>query len=216
MKDPKIAAGFVGQPAGWVGLGLGFVMVLLAAPICKLIGKRAGIIISYAVGALNALLLPYFMSPGQYWFYIGFTLALLPLQTIGATLSSAIMPDVCDIDELQTGERHEALFIAVLNWMSKLQNSIITVIAGYFLIWIGFDVKLDVQRPGVMESMRFWGFGMLILGSLLAFVISFWMPISAKQMAEVRAKLDERHHRMHVDGDSEAAAQKAAAEGTAP
>jgi len=215
MKDPKIAAGFVGQPAGWVGFGLGFAMMLLAAPLCKLIGKRAGIIISYGMGLLNALLLPYFMRPGQYWVYIGFTLALLPLQTIGATLSSAIMPDICDIDELQTGERHEALFIAVLNWMSKLQNSIITVIAGYFLIWIGFDVRLDVQRPGVMESMRFWGFGMLILGSLLAFVVSFWMPITAKQMAEVRAKLDERHHRMHVDGDAEAAAQKAAAEAAA-
>jgi GPH family glycoside/pentoside/hexuronide:cation symporter len=215
MKDPKIAAGFVGQPAGWVGFGLGFAMMYFAAPICKLIGKRAGIIISYGVGLLNALLLPYFMRPGQYWVYIGFTLALLPLQTIGATLSSAIMPDVCDIDELQTGERHEALFIAVLNWMSKLQNSIITVIAGYFLIAIGFDVKLDVQPPGVMESMRFWGFGMLIFGSLLAFVVSFWMPITAKKMAEVRAKLDERHHRMHVDGAAEAAAQKAAAEGAA-
>jgi hypothetical protein len=41
------------------------------------------------------------------------------------------------------------------------------------------------------------------------------MPITAKQMAEVRAKLDERHHRMHVDGDAEAAAQKAAAEAAA-
>ena len=81
----------------------------------------------------------------------------------------------------------------MLNWLSKFQNSIITVIAGYLLVWIGFDVKLDVQPPGVVESMRFWGFGMLILGALLAFVISFWMPITAKKMAEVRAKLDERH-----------------------
>ena len=193
MKDPKMAVGFLGVPGNFVGLGWGFVMVLISAPLCKLIGKRAGIILSYAVGALNALLLPYFMRPGQYWLYIGFTLAFIPLQGIGGTFLNAIMPDICDIDELQSGERHEALFIAVLNWMSKLQNSIITVIAGYLLVWIGFDVKLDVQPKGVVESMRFWGFGMLILGSLLAFAISFWMPITAKQMAEVRAKLDERH-----------------------
>ena len=41
--------------------------------------------------------------------------------------------------------------------------------------------------------MRFWGFGTLIVASLLAFALSWWMPITAKQMAEVRAKLDERH-----------------------
>ena len=155
------------------------------------------------------------MRPGEYWLYIGFTLAFIPLQGIGGTFLNAIMPDICDIDELQSGERHEALFIAVLNWMSKLQNSIITVIAGYLLVWIGFDVKLDVQPPGVVESMRFWGFGMLILGSLLAFVISWWMPITAKQMAEVRAKLDERHHRMHVDGASDAGSTGESDKGTA-
>jgi GPH family glycoside/pentoside/hexuronide:cation symporter len=211
MKEPKVAAGFLGMPASYLSFALGFAMMYLAAPICKLIGKRAGIIISYGIGALNAILLPFFMRPGQYWVYIGFTLALLPLQMLGGTFGSAIMPDICDIDELRTGERHEALFIAVLNWMSKLQNSIITVIAGYFLVWIGFDQKAAVQAPGVMERMRFWGFGMMILGSVLAFVISWWMPITAKQMAEVRAKLDERHHRMHVDGASEGGSAEAPA-----
>ena len=193
MTDPKMAVGFLGVPGTFVGLGWGFALMFLAAPICKLIGKRTGIILNYAVGALNALLLPFFLRPGHYWLYMGFSLAFIPLQGIGGTFLNAVMPDICDIDELQSGERHEGLFIAVLNWMSKLQNSIITVIAGYLLVWIGFNVKLDVQPPGVVESMRFWGFGMLILGSLLALVISFWMPVTAKRMAEVRAKLDERH-----------------------
>ena len=64
--------------------------------------------------------------------------------------------------------------------------------------------------------MRFWGFGMMILGSLLAFVISWWMPITAKQMAEVRAKLDERHRRMHVDAAAEAGSTKELDQGTSP
>jgi len=207
MKDPKTAVGFLGVPGSFLGFGWGFVMVLIAAPLCKLIGKRAGIIFSYGIGALNALLLPFFMRPGEYWLYLGFSLAFIPLQGIGGVFTSAIMPDICDIDELQSGERHEALFIAVLNWMSKLQNSIITVIAGYLLVWIGFDVKLDVQPPGVMDRMRFWGFGMMILGSLLAFGVSWWMQISAKQMAEVRAKLDERH-RLAAAAASEASSAK--------
>jgi GPH family glycoside/pentoside/hexuronide:cation symporter len=199
MKDPKTAVGFLSMPGSWVGFGWGFVMVLIAAPLCKLIGKRAGIILSYGIGALNALLLPFFMRPGQYWLYLGFTLAFIPLQGIGGTFLNAVMPDVCDIDELQSGERHEGLFIAVLNWMSKLQNSIITVISGYLLVWIGFNQKLAVQPPDVVARMRFWGFGMMILGSVLAFAVSWWMPITAKQMAEVRAKLDERHRLAGVE-----------------
>jgi GPH family glycoside/pentoside/hexuronide:cation symporter len=199
MRDPKQAASWLGMPGSWLGFGWGFVMMFLAAPICKVIGKRGGIILNYGIGALNALLLPFFMRPGYYWVYLGFTLAFIPLQGIGGTFMNAVMPDICDIDELESGERREGLFIAVLNWMSKLQNSIITVIAGYLLVWIGFNQKLDVQPPEVVSRLRFWGMGMMIVGTVLAFAISWMMPITAKQMAEVRAKLDERHRRLAAE-----------------
>jgi GPH family glycoside/pentoside/hexuronide:cation symporter len=208
MQDPKTAYGFLGYPGGWVGFGFGFALMFLAAPICKLIGKRYGIILNYGVGALNALLLPFFMRPGYYWIYMAYGLVLIPVFSIGGTFLSAVMPDVCDIDELQSGERREAMFNAVYNWMSKLQNAIITVIAGYFLVGIGFNANLAVQPPGVMERMRFWGFGMMIFGSLLAFAISWWMPITAKQMAEVRAKLDERHRLAGVESSEAGSARE--------
>ena len=215
MKDPKQAAGFLGIPASWVGFGWGFVLMFLAAPICRWIGKRAGIILSYGVAALNALLLPFFMRPGQYWLYLGFILAFIPLQGIGGTFMSAVMPDICDIDELESGERREGLFAAVLNFTRKLQCSLIAVFAGYLLVWVGFDQNLEIQRPGVVAQLRFWGIGTLIVASVLAFAISWWMPISAKQMAEVRAKLDERH-RLAAAAASEANSTGKLDKGTIP
>ena len=104
-------------------------------------------------------MLPFVLRPGFYWFYMAYGLLLIPVNMIGGTLLSAIMPDICDIDELQSGERREAMFNAVYNWMAKLQNAIITVIAGYLLGWIGFNVKLDVQPPGVVERCASGGLG---------------------------------------------------------
>lgn len=49
----------------------------------------------------------------DYWVYLGFTLAFIPLGAIGGTFTSAVMPDICDIDELESGERREGLFVTI-------------------------------------------------------------------------------------------------------
>ena len=110
---------------------------------------------------------------------------------------TAIMPDICDIDEVQSGERREGLFAAVLAFQAKIENSICILASSYLIAWSGFNAKVaaagGVQTP---ESIRFmWWLAFIppIVFSLISLAIASYFPITSKMMAEVRAKLAAKH-----------------------
>lgn len=165
-------AAFLSIPSSCVGFAWGIAMMFVAAPVCKAIGKRYGIIVGYGAAALSAAGLPFFAIPGHPWVYLAYGLAFLPLNSFRDTFLSAVMPDICDIDELQSGERREGLFTSVLNFVAKCEASAMSLVTGYLLTSIGFNPKLQVQPPEVVAKLRFWGFSVNIVFTALAFGIS--------------------------------------------
>ncbi len=49
-----------------------------------------------------------------------------------------MIADLADADELATGNRHQAVFGALLTWIEQAGNSVGGLISGFFLVWIGF------------------------------------------------------------------------------
>jgi GPH family glycoside/pentoside/hexuronide:cation symporter len=133
------------------------------------------------------------VSPGHIGHWFWFNLAFLPINQVLAASAAGIMPDICDIDELAHGERREGLFTAVQAFVNKMEISVMTLLTGFFIAWTGFDASLPQQPDWVLNRMLWMGFTPLIVISALAFVISCFMPITAKMMEKVRAELDARH-----------------------
>ena len=80
-----------------------------------------------------------------------------PLIAVGMgglfTLMGSMMADVCDLDELETGERREGMYGSIYWWMVKLGMSLAFALSGFLLNATGFLVELGGQQS---ESTFFW------------------------------------------------------------
>ena len=122
------------------------------------------------------------------------------MLTVIGNLMASVMPDICDLDELEHGERREGLFVSVLSFMTKLESSIITGVGGALLVLSGFDAHLLQQPQEVLDKMRLYAFTPMIVGAILTFISACFFPLTKKKMDDIRAQLDARHAAAHIPG----------------
>lgn len=129
-----------------------FVMLPLVKPASKKIGKRGALILGSGIGFATALLAPFITTPEHpYWGMIP-GLLVAPLLVITGTIAFAIMPDICDLDELATGQRREGLFTSVMAFFSKMEISMAIILSGYLVGWSHVDMKINHRWESVAYS----------------------------------------------------------------
>jgi GPH family glycoside/pentoside/hexuronide:cation symporter len=174
---------------------------LLTKPLTRLIGKKAAFIAGAGLGLVQAIGTPFVAIPGhiEYWYW--FNIAFLPITMVLNTSAAGIMPDICDLDELQYGVRREGMFSAVQAFANKMEISIMMPLSGVFVAWTGFKAELGAAQPQkVLDNMIWMSFTPLIIISAVAFILSCFMPLTRKMMDDVRAQLDARHAAAGVAG----------------
>jgi len=190
--DKTLATSITGI-GGTIGLVWNFVILPLLKPITQRFGKRAALIGGGVIGLLGALVQPFLLNPNYPYLLLVPALVLAPLATIANTLANAIVPDICDQDELETGQRREGLFTAVMGLQAKLEISLCTLLSGYIVTWSGLNVKVAVQTPEVLNRLFWLAIVPNIVFSLAAFLLTLRFPMTAASMEEIRRRLDERH-----------------------
>jgi glycoside/pentoside/hexuronide:cation symporter, GPH family len=185
-------AGFIGI----VGFAVSFALMPLAAKLSRSLGKRRGLILCFGAVFTGALSLPFLARPGHPELLFTYMAFVSVANITSAMFMASVMPDICDLDELESGERREGLFSAVMSLMTKIEGSLITLAGGYLVAFSGFNTKLAQQMiqqsPEVLTRLRLLGFTPLIVFSGAAFAISWFFPITQKLMDDVRARLDVR------------------------
>jgi GPH family glycoside/pentoside/hexuronide:cation symporter len=141
---------------GGLGATLGtiwnFAVLPFVKPASKIIGKRGALILGSGIGFGTALLAPFITTPEHpYWGLIP-GLIVAPLLVISGTIAGAILPDICDVDELENGERREGLFSSVMGFVSKLEISLAVVLVGYIINWSSVDTKIGNRWNAMIDS----------------------------------------------------------------
>jgi glycoside/pentoside/hexuronide:cation symporter, GPH family len=145
-------------------------------------GKKRTLQIAIGVLLFGCTSKLFVYRPGLPW------LQFIVLATNGAAnagfslVANAMLGDVADLDEWRTGLRREALFTSLLSWFEKAGNSIGSLVAGFALVWIGFNAKLGAQSPDTLRLMQLAYFAMPTTGALLA----LWL-IRRYDLTEARA-----------------------------
>ena len=119
------------------------------------------------------------------------------------TLMGSMVADVCDLDELNTGERREGMFGSIFWWVVKLGLAAAMAAGGFLLNATGFDVALaGAQSADTLFYMRLAD----VLVPVVCSIIAIWMvatyPITESMAAEVRQKLEQRRGKMTIDDES--------------
>ena len=116
-------------------------------------------------------------------------------------LSSAMIADVCDIDELTTGLRREGMYGAVFAWVCKVSVAVVMILSGYMLNWSGYDAKIPMQTPQTIFLLRFFYAAIPPLFLICAIIFTALYPLTEKRVRETRAILDKRKHAVSIQCD---------------
>jgi len=186
---------------GWGG-SLAAVLGLLFVPLVNWMsghyGKRKAFLICAGFALFGTFIkywcynpeMPYVnLVPGP---FIGLGFAALWI------LTASMMADVCDEDELHTGERREGTYSAVYWWIVKLGMSASLVIGGPLLNLTGFNEDLPTQAERTIFLMRIVDVAFPALFIALSIYFIYRFPITEERAYEIKAELEKKRGRLNL------------------
>lgn len=109
------------------------------------------------------------------------------------TLMGSMVADVCDFDELKTGERREGMFGSIFWWVVKLGMALALGLSGFLLNFTGFDVALGGgQSDHTLLLMRLFDVAIPIVASAIAIWMVYSYDITEEKARDIRTQLEAR------------------------
>lgn len=168
---------------------------LLMLPLWSLVSHRIGKKSTFIAGAciwLVAQCLLLFIQPGQ----TPLLIAAAVLAGFGVSVCYlipwAMLPDVIEFDELETGQRREGVFYGLIVFLQKLAVAVAIFMVGNLLQWVGFDGKPPegfVQPDSALLALRLLVGPLPMIFLVLAITAAAIFPINKEKHAEVLEKL---------------------------
>jgi GPH family glycoside/pentoside/hexuronide:cation symporter len=178
--------------------GTALATVFVWSALAQRVGKRAiyGIGIPLTIVALVGLC---FLQPGQ----VGLMYILAVMVGVGLSTAYLVpwsmLPDVLDLDELNTGQRREGIFCGLMVQIQKIAVAIALFLVGKILDWAGFiptssGQVLKSQPELALLAIR------LLMGPIPALVLigglvwAYFYPITRSRHEDILLKLLERRN----------------------
>jgi GPH family glycoside/pentoside/hexuronide:cation symporter len=173
-----------------------FLFLLLWARVSQRIGKQS----TYYIGmtfwiAVEVVL--FFAQPGQV--PLLFVLAILAGAgvSIGYLIPWSMLPDVIELDELQTGQRREGVFYGFFVFLQKFGISLGLALSNFALEAAGYvnqvpGSEAPVQPPSVLMALRIFVSLVPALILLTSFLVVRAYPITREKHAQMRLELARR------------------------
>lgn len=181
---------------GWGGSLSGVLSVLFVPVVTWLgtrLGKRRAFIVCAGLALFGTLIKWFCYQPAVPY------LNLIPAPFLGIgwsalwVLMASMLADVCDEDELHTGERREGTFSAVYWWFVKMGLSASLALSGVLLKATGFEEKLGAAQGG---NTFFWMRICDVFFPAAFIAIAMWLihkfPLTEKRVYEIKEMLDAR------------------------
>ncbi len=176
--------------AGLVGIAVTFVCAAFTVKLSQKFGRKELGIFASILGAV-VFFIAYILQVKNAWVFV----ALYAFAYIGLAVFSlicwAMITDVIDDTEVQTGERSDGTIYAVYSFARKLGQAASSGIAGFLLSAIGYDAAKKGTDAWVGISEGIYDMTCLVpaIGyALLALVLFFLYPLGKKRV-EANAKV---------------------------
>lgn len=169
-----------------------FLVIPIVARMSRKMGKKNAFMWSQAISIVGYLLLWFLFIPGKPYMFI----FALPFFAFGIgslfTLMMSMTADVCDLDELENGQRREGIFGAIYWWMVKFGFAIAGALSGIILSIVGLNPDLAVQPEGAVTGLRLFFSGVPIFGTLIALYVMKDYDLTEERANEISALLKKR------------------------
>lgn len=171
--------------------GTAIVMLFVWSYLSRRLGKRAVYFLGMSLWIIAQIFL-FFLPQGDR----GFLYFLCFLAGVGVSTAYLIpwsmIPDVIDLDELNTGERREGVFYAFMVLLQKLGLAMGLFLVGQALEFSGFNSDLPTQPESALIAIRTAIGPLPSMFLLLGLVLAYFYPITRKRHAEILKQLHDR------------------------
>jgi GPH family glycoside/pentoside/hexuronide:cation symporter len=96
----------------------------------------------------------------------------------------SMIPDVIEVDQARTGERHEGIYFGVNSFLGKLTGALGIAASGWALKLYGY-VPNVAQTPHALFGIRFFFAVVPVIAFMVALPLLIWYPINRKNHAEL-------------------------------
>ena len=186
----------------WMGIGNFYLPALLvqgtAIPmmfVINLISKRLGKQGAFYLGVGSWLIVQialYFLQPGQTSaLYLLCVAASFGVAT-AYVVPWAMLPDVIEMDELETGQRREGVFYAFMTLLQKFGLALGLFLVGAALEASGFVSEAAQQPESALTAIRLFMGPMPMILLIAGIIIIRFYPITRHAHEEMLLKLAER------------------------
>lgn len=204
FNGDKVASGT--WPA-WFGtvsaLATAFLVIPVVTKISERIGKKNAFIVATLLSIIGYALKWWGFNPENPWLIF----MPIPFLSFGIgglfTLMMSMTADVCDLDELNNGERREGMFGAVYWWMVKLGTALALLTSGIVLQAVGFDESIDQQAMDTLTNLRIADIVIPIVTALMAIAIIWKYHITEDKAHEIREALVARRGKFQHQGEKD-------------
>jgi GPH family glycoside/pentoside/hexuronide:cation symporter len=194
MFDGNLAGGSWWK--GFLSAGyavVGFVAIPLVVWISRRLGKRRALVAIYGLTFAGGVAKWFVFSPSHPWLIFFDPVLCGPIWIAVNVLMASMLADICDEDELVSGQRREGMFGAIFSWVQKMAVSLSFLGTGLTLQLSGFDQKLGGhQSSGTFTVMRLFLAGSASVTAVLAMVALRYYTLTAGRAAETRQVLEAR------------------------
>ena len=166
-----------------------FIVIPLVSWMSKKMEKKKAFLVCQGISVFGYILLWFLFIPGKPYMFI----IALPFFSFGIgslfTLMMSMTADVCDMDELISGKRREAIFGAIYWWMVKFGFAIAGLLTGAIMSFVDFHPGAATQTEGAVTGLRLFFSGIPILGTLIAMWVMRNYDLTEDKAKEIKEEL---------------------------
>lgn len=186
--------------------GTALAMLFVWSNISQRVGKKAVYFMGMGLWIIAQAGL-FFLQPGQLgWMYF---LAVLAGSGVSVAylIPWSMMPDVIELDELETGKRREGIFYGFMVLLQKVGLALGLFLVGQALQWSGFMEKVSGQPSPIQPESALLAIRIAIgplptLALIGGVILAYFYPITKEVHAEILLKLQERRQQEKVGGSN--------------
>ncbi|MBH54238.1 MAG: hypothetical protein CMI18_07810 [Opitutaceae bacterium] len=169
------------------------IMIIPISMMSRRFGKRSACIFFTSFIVIGSILQIFSFNPDAPWMLI------VPRAFLGVgwagfwVLIPAMIADVVDYDEWNTGTRREGMFGAVHFWVVKLGFALGFFATGYVVNMTGFQIELGVDQPAHTFKTMILLKGLVpAISALISALILLRFAITEDKAYQIRADLEDR------------------------
>lgn len=171
--------------------GVCIVLIFIAKRLSAATDKRTVLLLVFAVGAVSVTIEKFIGVHGMVQLLI-FVFFVAISTSIYWQLMPAIIYDVCEYDELETGKKRQGAIVSLQGLVEALATGIGTQVLGIVLQIGGFDGEAAAQTE---TALRWVETSVTVLPAIflvLALVALYKYPITKKRFQEIQKELERR------------------------